>query len=105
MNDAGLICLTSFVAPEAAVRRRARTTIGEPRFLEVFLRAPLDVLRQRDEDGLYAAAERGEANLPGVSAAFDEPAAPDLVLATDALDVETCAERIVGLLRERGYID
>ena len=105
MNDAGLICLTSFVAPEADVRRRARTTIGEPRFLEVFLHAPLDVLRQRDEDGLYAAAERGEANLPGVSAAFDEPAAPDLVLATDALDVETCAERIVGLLRERGYID
>ena len=105
MNDAGLICLTSFVAPEADVRRRARATIGEPRFLEVFLRAPLDVLRQRDEDGLYAAAERGEANLPGVSAAFDEPAAPDLVLATDALDVETCAARIVGLLRERGYID
>ena len=105
MNDAGLICLTSFVAPEADVRRRARTTIGEPRFLEVFLHAPLDVLRQRDEDGLYAAAERGEANLPGVSAAFDEPAAPDLVLATDALDVETCAARIVGLLRERGYID
>ena len=105
MNDAGLICLTSFVAPEADVRRRARATIGEPRFLEVFLHAPLDVLRQRDEDGLYAAAERGEANLPGVSAAFDEPAAPDLVLATDALDVETCAERIVGLLRERGYID
>ena len=105
MNDAGLICLTSFVAPEADVRRRARATIGEPRFLEVFLHAPLDVLRQRDEDGLYAAAERGEANLPGVSAAFDEPAAPDLVLATDALDVETCAARIVGLLRERGYID
>ena len=105
MNDAGLICLTSFVAPEEEVRERARATIGATRFLEVFLAAPLDVLRQRDEDGLYAAAERGEANLPGVSAKFDEPAAPDLALATDALDVETCAERIVGLLRERGYID
>ena len=105
MNDAGLICLTSFVAPEEEVRERARATIGATRFLEVFLAAPLDVLRQRDEDGLYAAAERGEANLPGVSAKFDEPTAPDLALATDALDVETCAERIVSLLRERGYID
>ena len=104
MNDAGLICLTAFVAPEEAVRERARQTIGEQRFLEVLLTAPLEVLRERDDDGLYAAAERGEASLPGVSAAFDQPAAPDLVLATDVLDVETCAERIVELLRQRGFI-
>ena len=104
MNDAGLICLTAFVAPEEAVRERARQTIGERRFLEVLLTAPLEVLRERDADGLYAAAERGEASLPGVSAAFDQPAAPDLVLATDVLDVETCAERIVEMLRQRGFI-
>ena len=104
MNDAGLICLTSFVAPEEAVRERARQAIGQERFVEVFLTAPLGVLRERDRDGLYAAAERGEASLPGVTAEFDEPPAPDLVLATDALDVETCAERIVELLRQRGFI-
>ena len=68
MNDAGLICLTAFVAPEEAVRERARQAVGEARFLEVFLTAPLATLRDRDEDGLYAAAERGEANVPGLSA-------------------------------------
>ena len=104
MNDAGLICLTAFVAPEEAVRERARQTIGEGRFVEVFLTAPLEVLRQRDDDGLYAAAERGEASLPGVTAAFDQPPEPDLVLETDVLDVETCAGRIVELLRQRGFI-
>ena len=104
MNDAGLICLTAFVAPEEAVRERARQTIGEGRFVEVFLTAPLEVLRRRDEDGLYAAAERGEASLPGVTAAFDQPPEPDLVLETDVLDVETCAGRIVELLRQRGFI-
>ena len=104
MNDAGLICLTAFVAPEEAVRERARQTIGEGRFVEVFLTAPLEVLRERDDDGLYAAAERGEASLPGVTAAFDQPPEPDLVLETDVLDVETCAGRIVELLRQRGFI-
>ena len=104
MNDAGLICLTAFVAPEEAVRERARQTIGEGCFVEVFLTAPLEVLRERDDDGLYAAAERGEASLPGVTAAFDQPPEPDLVLETDVLDVETCAGRIVELLRQRGFI-
>ena len=104
LNAAGLICLAAFVAPEAAVRARARQTIGAERFLEVFLTAPLEVLRLRDDAGIYAAAERGEAHLPGMGAGFEPPATPDLVLATDALDVEACAARIVALLRERGFI-
>ena len=104
MNDAGLICLTAFVAPEEAVRERARQAVGEARFLEVFLTAPLATLRERDEDGLYAAAERGEANVPGLSARFEEPAAPDLVLQTHMLGINACADRIVALLRERGFI-
>ena len=104
MNEAGLICLTAFVAPEEAVRERARQAVGEARFLEVFLTAPLAILRERDEDGLYAAAERGEANVPGLSARFEEPAAPDLVLQTHMLGIDACADRIVALLRERGFI-
>ena len=105
MNDAGLICLTSFVAPEEAVRERARRAIGEDRFLEVYLTAPLTVLKNRDEDGLYVAAERGEApHVPGVTEDFDEPIAPDLTLETDRLGVDACAERIVGLLREKDFI-
>ena len=105
MNDAGLICLTSFVAPEEAVRERARRAIGEDRFVEVYLTAPLAVLKERDDDGLYAAAERGEApHVPGLSADFEEPAAPDLVLATDRIGVDACAERIIDLLRSKGFI-
>ena len=105
MNDAGLICLTAFVAPEEAVRERARRAIGEDRFVEIYLTAPLAVLKERDDDGLYAAAERGEApHVPGLSADFEEPVAPDLVLATDRIGVDTCAERIVDLLRGKGFI-
>ena len=106
INEAGLVCLTSFVAPEEAVRERARHAVGDDRFLEVFLTAPLAVLKDRDEDGLYAAAERGEApHVPGVTEAFEAPGRPDLTLRTDAHGVDACAERIVELLREKGFID
>ena len=105
MNEAGLICVTAFIAPEAAVRDRARRTIGAERFLEVFLTAPLDVLRARDDAGIYAAADQGGAHLPGVSTAFEPPSAPDLVLETDALDIDACADRILALLRAKGFLN
>ena len=63
------------------------------------------MLKERDEDGLYAAAERGEApNIPGVTAPFEEPGGADLVLRTDELGLEDSAEQVVALLRERGFI-
>ncbi len=104
MNEAGLICLTAFVAPEEAVRERAREAVGDDRFLEVYLTAPLEVLKQRDEYGLYEAAEEGEANLPGINADFEEPESPDLVLTTDSMGVDACAEAVIALLRDKGYV-
>jgi bifunctional enzyme CysN/CysC len=104
-NDAGLICLTAFVVPHEQVRRRAKETIGADRFLEIHLTAPIDVLRSRDPDGLYAAAERGELpSFPGVTSEFEAPDDPDLVLETDRLDIDTCAQRIIELLRTRQFI-
>jgi bifunctional enzyme CysN/CysC len=105
MNDAGLICLTAFVVPVEQVRERARDVIGDDRFLEVYLRAPLDVLKTRDKDGLYQAAERGELpSFPGVTTGFEEPTDPDLILDTDQLGIDECAERIVALLTDRGFV-
>lgn len=105
LNDAGLICLTAFVVPLEQVRERARDVIGAERFLEVYLTAPLDVLKARDRDGLYLAAERGELpSFPGVTSEFEEPKHADLVLDTSRLDVDTCASRIVDLLKEKQVI-
>ena len=105
INEAGLICLTAFVVPHEAVRERVRDTIGGERFLEVLLTAPLEVLKDRDDEGFYEAAERGEIpSFPGVSSEFEEPALPDLVMDTGAASVEECAERVLALLRERGFM-
>jgi bifunctional enzyme CysN/CysC len=105
LNDAGMICICAFTAPHEAVRQKAREVIGPERFLEVYLSAPLEVCKQRDRSGVYRLAEEGRIlQFPGVSAAFEEPRAADLVLPTHELAVEEGVERIVAMLRERGFI-
>jgi bifunctional enzyme CysN/CysC len=102
LNDAGLICIAAFVAPHEAVREKAREAIGAERFLEVYLSAPIEVCRQRDQSGAYALADAGKIlQFPGVSAAYEAPGKADLVLATDKIDVETAVQRIVEMLESR----
>jgi bifunctional enzyme CysN/CysC len=102
-NDAGIIVLAAFVAPDEAVRQKAAAAIGRERFLVVHLDCPLEVCRQRDTDGHYALADSGEiANFPGVSAPYEPPAAADLVLRTDRLNLGDCIAQVMNLLNSRG---
>lgn len=102
-NDAGIICIAAFVAPDEAVRQKAAEVVGRERFFVVHLDAPVEVCRQRDTDGHYKLADSGEmAMFPGVSAPYEPPAQPDLVLNTEKLNVQECVEQILTLLRNRG---
>ncbi|MFM2095123.1 MAG: Bifunctional enzyme CysN/CysC [Planctomycetota bacterium] len=105
INDAGMICIGAFVAPDEEVRRKAADVVGSERFLVIHLDCPLDICRQRDSDGHYRLADAGDiAAFPGVSAPYDVPANPDLVLATNRLSVQECVDQIVALLTSRGII-
>jgi bifunctional enzyme CysN/CysC len=104
INDAGLICIAAFVAPNEAVRQRAAEVVGRDRFLVVHLNASVEACRQRDSEGQYAKADSGDiANFPGVSADYEPPVQPDLVLATDQLDVSACVDQILDLLHQRAF--
>ncbi|NOY40410.1 MAG: sulfate adenylyltransferase subunit CysN [Planctomycetes bacterium] len=105
MNDAGMVCIAAFLAPREEVRQKAAEVVGRERFLVVHLNAPIEVCRERDQEGLYGAADEGEiANFPGVSSPYEEPANADLVLATHELDVDNCVEQIMELLAGRGAV-
>jgi bifunctional enzyme CysN/CysC len=105
MNEAGLVCIAAFLAPSEEVRQKAADVVGRDRFLVVHLDAPVEVCRQRDQEGLYGAAEKGDiANFPGVSAPYESPQQPDLVLRTHEVDVQRCVKRIVELIEERAFI-
>jgi len=104
-NDAGIICLGAFVAPDEAVRQKAADRVGRDRFLVIHLSAPVDVCRQRDTDGHYRLADAGEmANFPGVSAPYEPPAQPDLVIPTHEWPVGKCVDAVIRLLEERGVV-
>ena len=96
LNEAGLMCICAFVSPSEAVRQKARQAVGPERFMEVHVTAPLDVCRTRDTEGMYARADAGEiGDFPGVTAAYEAPITPALVLDTSLLSVHECVERIV----------
>jgi hypothetical protein len=85
------------------VRQKAAERIGADRFLVVHLAAPIEVCRERDTDGHYALADTGEfANFPGVTAPYEPPAQPDLVLPTHEWPVSRCVDALVQLLESRG---
>jgi bifunctional enzyme CysN/CysC len=105
MNDAGLITIAAFVAPHESVREKAKQLIGRDRVLEVYCTAPMEVLRARDQSGAYRLADAGKiAQMPGVTAVFEEPKSPDLVLQTDRIDVNESVNRVVELMKSRGYL-
>ena len=104
-NDAGILCIGAFVAPDEAVRQKAADRVGRDRFLVVHLSAPLEVCRQRDTDGHYPLADAGAiTNFPGVSAPYEPPSTPDLVIPTHEWPVGKCVDAVVGLLESRGVI-
>ncbi|EMI18017.1 bifunctional sulfate adenylyltransferase subunit 1/adenylylsulfate kinase protein [Rhodopirellula maiorica SM1] len=105
LNQAGMICVASFVAPSEEVRTKVGKLIGEDRFLVVHVATPVNVCRTRDTKGQYAKADAGELlNFPGVTADYDEPANPDLTLDASQQSIDECADAIIKLLRTREVI-
>jgi bifunctional enzyme CysN/CysC len=97
--DAGVICVTAFISPYRADRDLARNILQRGRFVEVFINAPVSVCEQRDPKGLYAKARAGEIqNFTGVSAPYEEPVDPELVLNTDRLTVAESVTKILEYL-------
>lgn len=93
--DAGMIVITAFISPMERDREIARSASGE-RFHEVYLRADVGTCEARDTKGLYKRARAGEiSDFTGISAPYELPRSPELVLDTSSLDVNDCLDRLV----------
>jgi adenylylsulfate kinase len=91
----GLVVLVPATANRRAFRARARA-LAPGRFVEVFVDTDLATCRARDAKGLYArAAHEGGGTLPGAGAGYEPPAAPEIVVRPDDVDV---AERIAAAI-------
>lgn len=99
----GVPVVAAAISPYQAVRDEVRREIGD--FVEVFVSCPLDELARRDVKGLYAKALRGEiTNFTGVSAPYEPPTNPDVIVQTDLETVEESVAKIVAALEARGYL-
>ncbi len=104
-NDACVIVLTAFVSPYRADRDQVRATLPEGGFVEVLADCPLEECERRDVKGLYAKARAGEIpEFTGISAPYEAPLDPELVLATADEDVASCAKRVINLLAARDIL-
>jgi len=86
--DAGLVVLAAFVAPYKKDRTFIKDTVGENNYIEVFVNTSLKVCEERDVKGLYEKARKGEIqNMTGISAPYENPENPDIVL-TEEFSIE-----------------
>ena len=96
--EAGIVGLAAFISPMREDRERVRRIVGPENFIEIYVKCPLEVCEQRDVKGLYQLARAGKIkNYTGVSAPYEEPENPDLILETDSCSLEECTRRVVDL--------
>ncbi len=105
MMDAGTICLTAFISPYIADRQAAREITPEGKFIEVYTKCSLEECERRDPKGLYKKARAGEIpQFTGISAPYEAPENPELVVETDKHSIGECVDQVVAYLRERGVL-
>jgi bifunctional enzyme CysN/CysC len=100
----GQIAIVALVSPLAADRALARG-IGGASFFEVHVHASVDVCASRDPKGLYARAKAGEIKgFTGISAPYERPDQPDVIVETDKLGLGDCVNRIAQCLEDRDVL-
>jgi sulfate adenylyltransferase len=103
--QSGTLTITSFISPYRKGRNNARTMNNDGDFVEVFVKAPLEVCEERDPKGLYVKARKGIIpEFTGISAPYEEPETPEIIIETDKLSVEESADKIIQYLRDNKYI-
>jgi len=104
-TETGIVNLTAFISPYRADRDRNREIQGEGDFIEVFVDAPLEICEERDPKGLYQKARAGIIpEFTGISAPYEAPEKPEIVLNTGEQSLEESAGVVVSYLEEHGYI-
>jgi adenylyl-sulfate kinase len=102
--DANVITLVSFISPFRVEREFSRKLIGSD-FIEIFVDTPMAICETRDPKGLYVKARKGEiAHFTGISSPYEAPEHPEITLHTDRETLDQSLDRIMVLLKERGYL-
>ena len=88
------LVLVPVIAPYREARALARSL--SDRFIEIYVKADIATVKQRDVKGLYKKAEAGEIqNFTGLSDPYEEPENPEIIVETDKSSIESCVQQII----------
>jgi bifunctional enzyme CysN/CysC len=101
LNASGFLTVCSLISPFYDQREIARRIIGPDAFVEVYVKASLEVCEGRDPHGLYARARAGDlAQFTGIDSSYEAPIEPALTLDTECSSVSDCTTALVSLLQK-----
>ena len=104
-TSAGVINVTAFISPYRADRDQARTIMSAGEFLEVYVDCPVAECERRDPKGHYKKARAGEIKeFTGVSAPYEPPLKPEIVVHTDREAEAESVAKILSYLEGNGYV-
>lgn len=102
--DAGIITLASFISPLRDDRSFARKIIGN-NFIEVYVKCPINLCKERDPKGLYKKAEKGLIkNFTGIDSVYEEPINEEILIDTSNKTLDEEIDMIINFLIERNYL-
>ncbi len=103
--DAGIVISAAFISPYRSDRDHARKLVDQVEFIEIYVKCPIEECEKRDVKGLYKKAKQGIIpEFTGVSAPYEEPLKPEIVIENDKNTIQESADIIINYLIEKNII-
>ena len=97
----GVPVITAAISPYREIRDEARELMGD-RFIEVFVKASVEVCAERDVKGLYEKAFKGEIKeFTGVSDPYEEPEHAEIIVDTENESPEESAQKVIAFVEDK----
>ena len=95
-TQAGIITLTAFISPYRSDREAVRKMLPEADFVEVYVKAPLEICESRDPKGLYKRARAGEIKgFTGIDDPYEEPEKAEITVESAVNDPQVLAQQVL----------
>lgn len=104
--DAGVVVFAAFISPYRKDRNTVRSLVEPDEFIEIYVKCPLKLCEQRDAKGFYEKARSGIIKqFTGIDDPYEEPENPEIVIETEKLSVEECADKIMEFLEVKKLLN
>ena len=103
--DAGILVIAAFISPYREDREYIRKYFEGDNFLEIYVKCSVEECERRDPKGQYKKARAGIIKeYTGISAPYEEPENPDLIINTEKVTIDDSVKSIIEFLNDKHFI-